>query len=318
MPGSDAASMTALGIKLSGLGAGSEVNLWRLEVRDELPEFLPKVKDFPGWWEGAPKIYVLPEAKQLWEKAAKVGHARAMTFLGCALTGGGDLAGREWLERSSDLGDFDALLHLGLSWEDTDPERAFSFYLRAAEQAHPSAMAECGASLFATHLDEAMHWYREAASRGEVMALFNLALMAYHGPDRASAEPVFRDSAERGFPPAMFMLARMLGDKGPEQAHQLWVEADARGHYWSTLSLAGAARKRGTLRGSHIETDYLWRAMELGSGDAAYALGAAGVGTLRRKMWQKAKELGVDPDLEPPLPKRHLRWTFGMPDAERE
>ena len=32
------------------------------------------------------------------------------------------------------------------------------------------AMAECGASLFATHLDEAMHWYREAA-RGEVMAL---------------------------------------------------------------------------------------------------------------------------------------------------
>ena len=48
MPGSDAASMTALGIKLSGLGAGSEVNLWRLEVRDELPESLPEGKGFSG------------------------------------------------------------------------------------------------------------------------------------------------------------------------------------------------------------------------------------------------------------------------------
>ena len=165
MPASDAASMTAMGIKLSGLGADSEVNLWRLEVRDELPEPNPKVKDFPGWWEGAPKTYVLPEAKQLWENAAEAGHARAMTLLGCALIGGGDLAGRELLERSSGLGDLDALLHLGLSWEDTDPERAFSFYFRAAEQAHPSAMAECGASLLATNLDEAMNWYHEAASR---------------------------------------------------------------------------------------------------------------------------------------------------------
>ncbi len=80
-----------------------------------------------------------------------------MTLLGCALTGSGDLAGREWLKRSSGLGDLDALLHLGLSWDDTDPNRAFSFYLQAAEQAHPSAMADRGASLVATHPDEAMH-----------------------------------------------------------------------------------------------------------------------------------------------------------------
>ena len=77
------------------------------------------------------------------------------------------------------------------------------------------------------------------------MALFNLALMAYHGPDRASAEPLFRDSAERGYPPAMFMLARMVGDKDPAQAHGLWVEADARGHYWSTLSLARESARKG-------------------------------------------------------------------------
>jgi hypothetical protein len=35
--------MTALGIKLTGLDPDSEVDLWRLEVRDELPEPNPKV-----------------------------------------------------------------------------------------------------------------------------------------------------------------------------------------------------------------------------------------------------------------------------------
>ena len=33
---------------------------------------------------------------------------------------------------------------------------------------------------------------------------------------------------------------------------------------------------------------------------------------------KKRRNLALTPDLEPPLPKRHLRWTFGMPDAERE
>ena len=95
--------MTALGIELTGLGRDSEV--WRLEVRDELPEPNPKVKDFPGWWEGAPKTCVLPEAKRLCENAADLGDVRAMTLLGCALIGGGDLAGRAWLKRASDLGE---------------------------------------------------------------------------------------------------------------------------------------------------------------------------------------------------------------------
>jgi TPR repeat protein len=179
-------------------------------------------------------------------------------------------------------------------------------------------MALCGRSLLATRPDEAMRWYDEAASRGEVIAIFDLALMAYHGPDRVAAEPLFRNGAERGFPPAMFMLARMVGERDPAQAHDLWVEADARGHFWSTLSLAREARERGTLRGSHIETGYLWRAMELGSGDAAYMLGAEAAGILRRRLWKKAKGLGVDPDAEPSLLKRRLRRTFGRPAAEPE
>ncbi len=163
-----------------------------------------------------------------------------------------------------------------------------------------------------------MRWRHEAASRGDVIALFDLALIAYHGPDTAAAEPLFRSAAERGFPPAMFMLARIVGEEDPPQAHELWVEADARGHYWSTLSLAREARRSGTLWGSHIATGYLWRAMELGSGDAAYMLGAYGVGAIRRRFWKKAKELGVDPDAEPPLPNRRVQWPFGGPNAERE
>jgi TPR repeat protein len=177
-------------------------------------------------------------------------------------------------------------------------------------------MALCGASLLATRPDEAMRWYDQAASRGEVIAIFDLALMAYHGPDRVAAEPLFRSSAERVFPPAIFMLARIVGERDPAQAHQLWVEADARGHFWSNLSLAREAREKGTLSGSRIETSYLWRAMELGSGDAAYMLGAEGAGILRPRLWKKAKELGVDPDAEPPLLKRRLRRTFARPDAE--
>jgi TPR repeat protein len=177
-------------------------------------------------------------------------------------------------------------------------------------------MALYGAGLRATRPDEAVHWHNEAASRGEVIALCDLALMAYLDPDRAASEPLFRNAAERGFPPAMFMLARIVGEKDPAQAHELWVESDARGHYWSTLSLAREARRRGTLWGSHTSTGYLWRAMELGSGDAAYMLGAYGVGALRRRFWKKARELGVDPDAEPPLPNRRFQWPFGGRDAE--
>ncbi len=129
--------MTALGIELTGLGPDGEVNLWRLEVRDELPEPNPKVKDFPGWWEGAPKTYVLAEAKRLWENAADLGHVKAMTLLGCALIGGGDLAGRDWLKRASDLGDLDAVFHLGLSWQEIDPKRALEFLFASGREGPP-------------------------------------------------------------------------------------------------------------------------------------------------------------------------------------
>jgi hypothetical protein len=46
-----------------------------------------------------------------------------MTLHGCALIGGGDLAGRDWLKRASDLVDLDAVFRLGLSWQEIDPKR---------------------------------------------------------------------------------------------------------------------------------------------------------------------------------------------------
>ena len=297
--------MVALGT--SALRPDSIVNLWRLEARDELPEPHPKVQDFPGWWEGAPRTYVLPLDRRLWESTAELGNPRAMTLLGCALTGGGNLAGREWLERSAQLGDLDGLLYLGLSWQSTNPERASSVLLRAAEQGHPVAMTAYAKAVSGAEAGKAMSWYDKAAAMGEVMAIFDLGLMAYHDPDGASAEPLFRDGAKRGFPPAMFMLARMVGKED---------QADARGHVWSTLSLAREAHERRTLPGSRIETDYLWRAMELGSGDAAYELGShAWPPSQRRKLWGKAQELGVDLAAQPPLPsfsdRLKLRWLSG-------
>jgi len=152
-----------LGIVLSGLRPGRSINLRRLAVRDEPPKAHPKVEDFPGWWEGAPRVYILGEARHWWQRAAEVGHPRAMTLLGCALTGGGDVAGREWLERSAKLGDLDGLFHLGQSWQRTDPERGLSLLLHAAEQGHPSAMATCGAAFIEVDACSAMHWYGNAA-----------------------------------------------------------------------------------------------------------------------------------------------------------
>jgi len=45
-------------------------------------------------WDGAPKTYVLPEARHWWQRAADAEHLRAMTLLGCALARAGELAGR--------------------------------------------------------------------------------------------------------------------------------------------------------------------------------------------------------------------------------
>jgi TPR repeat protein len=178
------------------------------------------------------------------------------------------------------------------------------------------AMTAYAKAVSGAEAGKAMHWYDKAAAMGEVMAIFDLGLMAYRGPDSASAEPLFHDGAKRGFPPAMFMLARMVGKEDPAQAHQLWAQADARGHVWSTLSLAREAHERRTLPGSRIETDYLWRAMELGSGDAAYELGShAWPPSQRRKLWGKAQQLGVDLAAQPPLPsfsdRLKLRWLSG-------
>jgi TPR repeat protein len=292
--------MVELGISLSGLRPDKRVNLLRLAVRDEVPKPNPVVKDFPGWWEGAPRVYVLTEAQHWWRSAAGLGYPRAMTLLGCALAGAGDLSGRDWLERASRLGEVAGLLHLGLTWHDTDPHRALRFYLQAAEQGYPEAMQACGEALIEADRPKAMEWYNKGAAMDEVMAIYDLGRIAKDGPDPMAAEPFFRSSADKGYPLAMYALAGMLRERGPSQTHRLLVEADARGHVLSTLKLAAEARRKGTRRGRFTESKYLFRAADLGSGVAAYDL-TPGMWppSLRKKYLDRAKKLGFDPTEHP-------------------
>jgi len=325
----DTVSMVELGIVSSGLRADTNVNLWRLAARDELPKPYPKVKDFPGWWDGCPRVFVLRRARNWWQSAAELGYPRAMTLLGCVLTGADDLAGRQWLERASDLGDLDALFHLGLSWgAEGDKEQTLSLCLEAANRGHVGAMWACGSVMVADDVQAGMRWYAKAAEKGDVIACYDLACMAERGrlglalgttvvpdseaaPDYVAAERFHRTAADKGYPPAMYRLGLRVLERDPSEAQRLWVESSARGYHPSALKLAVLARKGQVRGGPWSETNFLQRAADLGNGHAAYCLGAGMPGFVRNWYWRRARELGVDPADQPRIRRR---WPWQSRD----
>ena len=216
---------------------------------------------------------------------------------------------------ASDLLDLHAAFHLRSLVARNRPKQGYGFDLRAAEKGHPSAMALYGAGLHATRPDEAMRWRHEAASRGDVRAPFDLALIAYHGPHTATGSAPFSQCCGKRLP-TRHVHARPLSRPGRthRQAHELWVEADDSMHYWLTLSLAREAKKPNPLGLAHRAGLPLVLRMELRGAETLPRTSPAcnGVGAIRPHFGKKQRDCASIR-----MRSRHCRiekcvlWHFG-------
>jgi TPR repeat protein len=84
---------------------------------------------------------------------------------------------------------------------------------------------------------EAESWFREAADRGDVVALTNLGAMVA-GRDPELAEQYFRTAAEAGDPGAMHNLASSLYERRHGEAMLWYLKAAQRGYVRSMCTLA--------------------------------------------------------------------------------
>jgi hypothetical protein len=104
----------------------------------------------------------------------------------------------------------------------------------------------------------------------------------------------------------MFRLGLHVCRRDAAEARRLWLASCARGYLPAAVKLARQARK-GRVRGVWNETRFLMRAADLGSGYSAYYLGAYwSPGPFRKKYWERAKDLGVDPADQSPITSRWI------------
>jgi enhanced entry protein EnhC len=140
------------------------------------------------------------KAIDLYLKAAEQGHAQAMVQLaGLYFSAGESQKAQHWYKKSADLGNRDALYHLGL-------------------------LSETG---IATKLDyaNALQYYQQSSDKGDANATLALARMYQYGlgvsktPSQALA--LYKELAKSGNPYAQYQLAlHYLGETGNAQARE--------------------------------------------------------------------------------------------------
>lgn len=103
-----------------------------------------------------------------------------------------------------------------------DLERAFQWFLRAAEHGNTEAQFRVGRLLWLSDPQKAIPWYEKAAEEGHPKALLYLGFAYSKGRGVAKGPEVaigyFKDAAERGDRDAQFLLAKAYSEgEGIEQ-----------------------------------------------------------------------------------------------------
>ncbi|MFZ4595354.1 MAG: tetratricopeptide repeat protein [Verrucomicrobiaceae bacterium] len=115
------------------------------------------------------------EAVSLFSRAAELGDASGMIFLGFAYRDGRGVAcdnekAADWFIKAVEAGDSHSMIHAGrmYSWQLRAPEKALKWFLRAAEAGQTESHLELGflyqdrkSSLYDP--GQAVHWYRRVA-----------------------------------------------------------------------------------------------------------------------------------------------------------
>lgn len=192
----------------------------------------------------------IPRAIKLLKQAESLGAARASFLLGWCREEdrGGQRSGstaEEYYARARKKGTGEDLLHIAQFWQGRgDLRRAYEWWLLAAQRGDATAMCNVGTCLSegegaTLDLDAARGWFERAVRAGDPrgVASCNLGQMLSYGrggpadPKRAAA--LFRQSAERGFVPAMYNLAHCLlngvGTKADSAEAMKWMTEAAAG-----------------------------------------------------------------------------------------
>ncbi len=167
----------------------------------------------------------LEYAFQLYEKAAKLGHAAGKVLTGRALLLGEGIKAdlreaRRWLAEAASEGDANAMLHLGASFrmkdsDQFDPEQAQAWYLKGAAAGATEGLINIGfmyakGDFGAPNPIEAFRFYLQAAERGLAAAqtLVGFARLEGEGTRRNLLEATqwFEKAAAQGDPRAEVAL----------------------------------------------------------------------------------------------------------------
>ncbi|MET0261697.1 MAG: SEL1-like repeat protein [Rariglobus sp.] len=198
------------------------------------------------------EVQVPEETKQLLAKAAK-GDVEAQMLLADHYTNGSggllpnDAAAVKWLHAAATAGHAPAQYSLGyrISHGDAAPGEtgAADWLKKAAAQKVPEAAYELGL-LYRSGIGvpedpvESLKWFRAAAALGHLDAKSHVALAYQNGWGVASDTPEairwFTDAADQGHPQAMFSLAMLALQPGPNQDKALarkWLKRAAEMKY---------------------------------------------------------------------------------------
>lgn len=137
-----------------------------------------------------------PAVLELWEQAARLGHDRAMFYLGVCYEHGNGVApdlthALRWYEKAADLGHEVAMYNLAFSYRNGDGvpqdyEKMRFWLVKAAERGDAASQRDLGWCYHegvGVPLDyaAAVRWYRAAADQGDAKAQYNLGLSYLDG-----------------------------------------------------------------------------------------------------------------------------------------
>jgi TPR repeat protein len=160
-------------------------------------------------------------AIEMFEKAARNGHVKAMAALGRLYWKKKDaVESIAWFRRAADAGFSEGLVQLGKAYAEgfgvaEDKQEAVRLWRRSAEYGHPSGMISLAiAYLRGTGVpkdeEEGVRWFRKAADGGSVEAMRGLGIAYWDGTgvpkDKEEAVRWFRKAADGGSEDAMRAL----------------------------------------------------------------------------------------------------------------
>jgi TPR repeat protein len=164
-------------------------------------------------------------ASEAWLPLAAEGDTEAMLSLGILFQDSDRDQAVHWFEKAAEAGKAEAMFGLGVLLADRDQDQALRWYEKAAEAGNADAMYNLGVLLRYEDPDQAGIWYQRAAKAGHVGAMYNLGLMLAAN-DPGQARRWLEKAAEAGHADPMYHLALLLKDSDPDQALR-WLEKAA-------------------------------------------------------------------------------------------